>query len=157
MSVSDYRSIAVVVHKPASTLGLSALLIAFASGLIFQESRWSHTPAYANLLAIMPAAMWGLIHGVIGVILLASVFTPRVRLFAIAAHTLAFILLASWEAAFFVRWITDTGTPATAIAPEHPSGTTVANVLAWLTYIALCLRSASLIDVVARQAETVAE
>jgi hypothetical protein len=138
------RIIATIAHRPASTLGLVAIFAAFALGLTFQQPRWYSTPAYGNLLTIMTAAHWGIVYGCLSVLLFCAVLLPRYRWLSLGAHTLVFILLASWEAGFFVRWVTD---------PK----TTVANVLAWLAYLALCARSASLIDMVAEQAEIVSE
>lgn len=120
--------------RPASvTLGLSAIILIFALGLIFQPARWSATPAYGNLLLVLSAPVWGLLYLIVSTALLCAAIFPRVRFVTISAHTLAFILLASWEAAFVVRTITDTKT-------------TIANVVAWGTYLAIVVFSAMRIE-----------
>lgn len=120
-------------RQPASTVGLAVIFLVFALGLVLQPSRWSSTPAYGNLLIIMPAPWWGLVHAVIAVVLASGLALRQFRPLAIGAHTLAFILIASWESAFIVRWATD---------PK----TTIANVVAWGVYLALVVHSARHID-----------
>jgi hypothetical protein len=127
------RVIATIAHKPASTLGLVVIFLGFGLGLLLQPLRWSATPAYGNLLLVLSATSWGFCYLFFGVALCATVFIHAQRWFYIGVHALAFMLLASWEAAFVVRCLTD---------PK----TTIANVIAWGTYMALVARSATLFD-----------
>ena len=115
---------------PLSTLGTVGLFCAFAIGLLFQAKRWYSTPAYGNLLIIFSAQTWGVVYLVIGALLVVWLAFRQIKLLGMIAHTLAFVLLVMWEAAFIIRWITD---------PK----TTIANVVAWGFYIAVTLRSAS--------------
>lgn len=133
MDFKQHRQVAIIAHRPASTLGLVVIFIAFGLGLVFQASRWSSTPAYGNLLIIFSAPTWGYIYLTVGIVMLVAMFTRTFRLISLIAHTIAFVLLVSWEAAFIIRYLTDTKT-------------TIANVVAWAAYLALVLRSATLID-----------
>jgi len=128
------RRIATIARRPASTLGLVAIFLAFAFGLLVQQNRWYSTPAYGNLLIIFSAQTWGIIYLAAAVGMLLSALLRTQRAISLIAHTYAFMLLVSWEAAFIVRYLTD---------PK----TTIANVVAWAAYVALVLRSATLIDV----------
>ena len=125
------RTVVAWHNLPLSTLGIIALFLWFAFGLIAQSSRWHSTPAYGNLLIIFDAGTWGWIHFGIAVALIAQLALRRWRWLwlGLAAHTMAFVLLVMWEAAFIIRWITD---------PK----TTVVNVGSWAFFIAITLRSA---------------
>lgn len=127
------RSVAMVAKYPASTVGIISIFTAFGLGMVLQQSRWLATPAYGNLLIIMPVLGWGFIYLGVALCLALSLAISKPRVLSLGAHTLAFVLVASWEAAFVVRWLTD-------------SSTTVANVVGWLVYTALVVRSATLID-----------
>jgi hypothetical protein len=117
---------------PAATIGLVAITLLFAAGLIFQPLRWAATPAYGNLLVILSAPAWGLAYLAVSAALALVVIT-RSRTLAVVAHVLAFVLMLTWEAAFIVRWATD---------PK----TTIANVAAWGAYLGLVVFSARHID-----------
>jgi hypothetical protein len=127
------RHVARVWKYPATTVGLATLLLLFGLGLCLQPRRWSATPAYGNLLDILSAPSWGVIYLTVSAAILLSLLANKIRFLAVTAHLAAFLLMLSWEAAFFVRWVTD---------PK----TTVANVIAWAVYIALIARSAILIN-----------
>jgi hypothetical protein len=120
-------------RRPVATLAVIAIFVVFGLGLVLQPQRWHNTPSYANLLVIMSAPAWGAVYFVIAVVLIASVLLRSSRMLAISAHTLAFLLLLTWEAAFVVRWATD-------------AGTTVVNVISWATYLSLVVYSARCID-----------
>jgi hypothetical protein len=116
---------------PGPTVFITAVLFAFGLALVFQASRWARTPAYGNLLNILLAPTWGYVYlAVAALMVLAMVFWTYGQL-SVAAHTAAFALLLVWEAAFFIRYRTD-------------SATTVANVLSWLAYLYILLLSAKL-------------
>jgi hypothetical protein len=128
------KHVATVWNKPISTLGLIFIFLGFALGLILQPYRWSATPAYGNLLTIFSAQSWGIIYIVIGFALfLYIVLLHEVRFFGMIVHTAAFVLLASWEVSFIIRWATD---------PK----TTIANTISWLAFIAIATRSAAVMD-----------
>jgi hypothetical protein len=129
VSHSDESAVAPHRKPPLPTLGLVILLIIFGLALVFQSRRWSHTPAYGNLLQIFHAPIWGFVYLGAATLLLVGLLL-EVRSVNIAGHTLAFILLATWELAFFVRWVTD-------------PFTTIANVVAWGYYLSLLMRSAN--------------
>ena len=120
-------------RAPIATVGLAFIHLVFAAGLILQPYRWSATPAYGNLLLVLSAQVWGFIYLGVGIVLTLAVVFPRVRGLAISAHTLAFILLAFWEAAFVMRTLT-------------VWKTTIANVVAWGTYLGIVVASAMQID-----------
>ena len=123
------RTVVAWHNLPLSTLGIIALFLWFAFGLIAQSNRWHSTPAYGNLLIIFSANTWGWIYLGIAAALIAQLVLRRWRWLGMAAHTAAFVLLVMWEAAFIIRWITD---------PK----TTVVNVGSWAFFLAITLRSA---------------
>jgi hypothetical protein len=82
----------------------------YSWSLAFQSQRWHRTPAYHNLLIIMPTGTWGVFFGVSAVLLLAGAFRPRPPWLAYSAVLLAVMLTASWDVAFIVRWITNSAT-----------------------------------------------
>lgn len=119
---------------PVQSLVINFVLLALGLALIFQPQRWSRTPAYANLLLLLPANIWGVIHLVLGCALAVAVFVLHGnRTVTIVVHTLVIMLLAIWDVAFVVRYLTD-------------SSTTVVNVVSWGTYVFLAVRSALLLD-----------
>jgi hypothetical protein len=123
------RRIVAVWNLPLSTIGLVVLCAWFAFGMLVQSSRWYATPAYGNLLIIFRATTWGWIYLGIAIVLAMSLVLRQQRWLGMVAHTFAFVLLVMWEAAFIIRWITD-------------SSTTVVNVGSWALFLALTLRSA---------------
>lgn len=82
----------------------------YSLSLMLQGIRWSRTPAYRNLLAIMPAAGWGIAFGVVSALLFAAVAVYGRRLLSVAALTAAGVITAGWALAFVVRWITNGST-----------------------------------------------
>jgi ATP/ADP translocase len=78
--------------------------------LVFQASRWHATPAYHNLLAIMPAQAWGGIFSAVAGLLAAGACHFRHRWLVIAALTAAIAVTTGWDLAFFVRWFTSPDT-----------------------------------------------
>lgn len=105
----------------------------YAVSLLFQPLRWSRTPAYHNLLAIMPAPAWGGCFAVIAVAVAGSVAFPRVRWLAVIALTAALAITLPWAGAFVVRWLTnDATTPETWVS--------------WAVNAYLIIRAAILLD-----------
>jgi hypothetical protein len=116
-----------------TTLIIVGVLVGLGLGLVLQSDRFHRTPAYANLLGIMSADNWGYIHlGVAVMMLLGLVFWDN-RALNIASHTVAGVLLLVWEAAFIIRYLTD-------------SATTVVNVMSWGAYLFLLLGSATTLN-----------
>jgi hypothetical protein len=97
--------------------------------LIIQSGRWLRTPAYGNLLRIMPADTWGAIYLIVAALLIGGIVYRKYHALGIAGHTAGFVLLAVWEVGFIIRWITD-------------HNTTIANVLSWGIFLSLLVWSA---------------
>lgn len=112
---------------------MAAGFVALGAALVLQPARWSHTPAYANLLLIVSAQAWGLIYLVVAAVMLLGVWKFRLRWLLVAAHSLSIPLVLSWLLAFVVRYITD-------------AGTTPANVVAWSVYLYLLVASGRSMD-----------
>lgn len=89
---------------------MSAAFTIFGLSLIFQSSRWHDTPAYHNLLLILPAQAWGGLFLASGITMGAAVWQFRRRWVVIAALTLAFMLTGGWALAFVVRYATSAST-----------------------------------------------
>ncbi len=89
----------------------------YALSLLFQPLRWSRTPAYHNLLALMPATAWGLCFAGVSAALFAAVAAYSMRWLSVAALTGAGIITLAWTFAFVVRWATnDSTTPETWVS-----------------------------------------
>jgi hypothetical protein len=85
----------------------------FAVSLLFQPARWGLTPAYHDLLAIMPQDAWGTMFAVVSALLAASSFRHRrhrLRWLSVTALSAALALTTCWCAGFVVRWATSTAT-----------------------------------------------
>jgi hypothetical protein len=125
-----------VFHKSQlrspSAIVLTSILLVLGLALVFQSSRWSHTPAYGNLILILSADVWGFIYLVAALLMIVALALNH-RVVSKVAHTGAFIIFAVWEGAFIIRYLTD-------------SATTVANVVAWAAYLFITIRSSQLID-----------
>jgi len=112
---------------------MTFILTAIGLALIFQPTRWSNTPAYANLLEVAGQRTWGAIHLAAAAVMAASAVPPHRRELLVAAHTVSIGLVAFWLIAFVVRYLTN-------------DGTTVVNVLSWTTYLFLLTLSSALMD-----------
>jgi hypothetical protein len=114
------------------------LVIAFAYGiyalsLLLQGQRWAKTPAYHDLLAVMPQAAWGACHAAASAALFAAVVFRRERWLSVAALTVALVITVPWTLAFMVRWATsDSTTPVTWVS--------------WAVNAYLLVRAAVLLD-----------
>jgi hypothetical protein len=82
----------------------------FAVSLVFQPRRWGLTPAYHNLLAIMPQDAWGTVFAVTSALLLAAVARHGSRRLAVLALSAGIAITTFWCAAFVVRWLTSPNT-----------------------------------------------
>lgn len=105
----------------------------YALSLLLQGDRWSRTPAYHNLLAIMPAWGWGAAFGAVAALLLAALGFYGNRALSVAALTAAAAITVPWTLAFLVRWLTNNST-----TPE--------TWVSWAVNAYLLARSAVLLD-----------
>ena len=94
----------------ANMIVIGAGYCVYALSLLLQPARWNRTPAYHNLLAIMPAPAWGLCFALTSAALLAAVAVYRMRWLSVAALTAAGVITAAWTLAFVVRWATNGST-----------------------------------------------
>ena len=118
---------------PVQTVLITVILAVFGVGLIVQSDRWARTPAYGLLLQMTTADVWGVVYLAAAVLMGVALLVRQRRAVGIAAHTLTVALLAMWEFAFCVRYLTD-------------NATTIVNVISWGTYLFLAVWSALLID-----------
>lgn len=105
----------------------------FALSLELQPARWGATPAYHNLLRILPQRGWGAVFAVTAVLLYAAVPRHGRRWQAVLALTAGFAVTTGWASAFVVRWLTSPNT-----TPE--------TWVSWLLFDYLLLRAAVLLD-----------
>lgn len=101
--------------SPSGVAGLHMLVMGltyaiYSLSLIFQNVRWHRTPAYHNLLIIMPAPTWGALFGGSALLLLTSAYQRRVHWLAYTAILLSVTLTSAWDVAFIVRWATSAST-----------------------------------------------
>jgi hypothetical protein len=134
VSAARQRSFKIEAERwPAVTLSLTVILAVFGFALIFQSSRWSKTPAYANLLDVFSAQTWGLIYLGATLCMVVGLVLRHTRWVGLAAHALTFMLLFGWELGFLIRYFTD-------------SATTIVNVISWSTYVGLVMWSTRRLD-----------
>lgn len=89
---------------------ISIAYATFAASLTFQPRRWSSTPAYRNLLAIMPQQAWAAAFAVVAGLLAAAVIWHSLRPLSVIALSAGLAITATWCAAFIVRWLTSSST-----------------------------------------------
>lgn len=119
------------VSWPGATV--SVVFFAFGLTMLVQPHRYKNTPSYANLIEVAGLKTWGVAYVAVAIMLGAYLAYVRKEWFAIAAHTLAFMLSAAWLGAFVIRYATD-------------SGTTIVNVGSWTVFTLLVLISGLRID-----------
>jgi hypothetical protein len=89
---------------------MSAAFTIFGLSLLFQSHRWHATPAYHDLLLILPAQAWGGLFLASGVSMGTACWQFSRRWAVITALTLAFCLTTGWALAFIVRYVTSPST-----------------------------------------------
>ena len=104
------RSAAGLGDARASILVITIAYGVFAISLIGQPARWSATPAYKDLLIIMPARPWGACFAAVTILLAGTLAVPRRRWLSVTALSAALAITLTWCAAFMVRWATSTNT-----------------------------------------------
>jgi hypothetical protein len=82
----------------------------FALSLLFQPARWQQTPAYANLLAILPQQAWGGAFTAVCALLAAAAVLPGRRWLPVPALAAGVAITTFWSAAFIIRWATSPDT-----------------------------------------------
>jgi hypothetical protein len=123
-----------LIGAPRANMCVIAVAYAiFALSLLLQPSRWAATPAYRNLLAIMPQYGWGAVFAALAVLLAAAVWWFGRQWLSVLALTAAFMVTTAWGGAFIVRWLTSANT-----TPE--------TWVSWLVFDFLLLRAAALLD-----------
>lgn len=105
-----WRDAAVGLGVARSNMCVLAVVCAgLAQEMQLQPLRFTRTPAYGNLLALLPIQAWGWAYAVAAVLLIAAVLWS-----SLALNTLTFAftltLLAVWWVIFLVRRITDIAT-----------------------------------------------
>jgi hypothetical protein len=91
-------------------LAIGIAYAVYALSLLIQPARWSRTPAYHLILAVMPAPWWGLCFAVASAGLIIAVAAFRRRWLTVAALTAAGVITLAWAFAFIVRWATSGST-----------------------------------------------
>lgn len=103
--------------------------------LLLQGGRFDKTPAYAILLYLVPAQIWGMAYLLVAASFVGYLMIWPTRQLAVFAHTIGIILTGWWLLAFIIRYATD-------------ASTTPVNVVSWALYLFLLIRSGWMIDVV---------
>lgn len=116
---------------PALTVAVA--FIAFGVTLLLQPERWFNTPSYANLLLVIDVSTWGWLYLLGAALLCASAYFRKTRWVLVLAHTYGLALAVFWDAAFVVRYATD-------------SGTTIVNIVSWGILITRLIQSAVVLD-----------
>lgn len=93
----------------ANSLVMAIIYGIYSLSLILQPLRWSSTPAYRNLLILMPQQAWGGIFATSSLLLGTALWRDHRQTF-IVALIFAIVLTTFWDAAFVVRWATSGNT-----------------------------------------------
>lgn len=109
MRIPEPVTVRTVGATRANMLVIAIAYAIFAVSLLFQPARWSRTPAYHDLLVIMPQAAWGAVFAVVALLLAAAVWYHTRRL-SVAALSTALAVTTCWFAGFVVRWATSSAT-----------------------------------------------
>jgi hypothetical protein len=104
------RTLATLGAARANMLVITAAYGIFAVSLTAEPARWAATPAYANLLAIMPQRDWGAAFAVTAVMLAAAVRLWSRHWLSVTALSVALAITTTWLAAFVIRWLTSGNT-----------------------------------------------
>jgi hypothetical protein len=120
-------------YAPVVTWTFAIAYVAIGAGLLFQPSRFSNTPSYANLLIFTSAGIWGCAYLAVAALMIGWRVAVRFRWLGVLAHVTAIALTSWWLVAFIVRYLTD-------------NGTTVVNVVSWSVFLSLVIRSMSGLD-----------
>jgi hypothetical protein len=121
---------------PAAAIAGAYFLLGL--GMIAQPERFERNTPYANLLEILSIQVWGGIYLAVSVLFSVYLIVDQSRLvLSIIAHFTGFTLTGVWLIAFIVRYVTD------------PT-TTISNIVAWLVYLLLLMRSVALAPVIVR-------
>jgi hypothetical protein len=89
---------------------IAAAYAVFAVSLLVQPRRWALTPAYHDLLEIMPQNAWGVCFAVAAGLLAAAAIRHGVRWLSVVALSAGLAITTTWCAAFVVRWLTSSST-----------------------------------------------
>lgn len=115
---------------PGALICVAFLL--YGLGMVLQPNRFTRTPAYGTLTAVLDIRWWGVIYLVSAVTFGVYTLLVTGRNFGIVTHILGLLVTSVWLAAFLIRWLTDWDT-------------TVVNVGSWLVLTIIIARSATLI------------
>jgi hypothetical protein len=107
-------------------------------GMIAQPGRFVRNSPYGNLIQILPMQVWGGMYVTVAALFAVYLMADRLQLtLSIIAHAAGFMLTGVWLTAFMVRYVTD------------PT-TTISNIVAWLVYLLLLIRSVALAPTIVR-------
>lgn len=117
----------------ANMLVIAVAYAVFAVSLLLQPSRWGLTPAYHDLLAIMPQGAWGVLFAAVSAFLGAAAWPRPPRWLPVAALSAGLAVTTCWCAAFVIRWATSPNT-----TPE--------TWVSWALFDYVLLRALALLD-----------
>lgn len=110
--------------------------------MLLQPDRFSSTPAYGTLTQVLNIRIWGGCYLLAALLLTVFVSLITNRQYGVIAHTASGAVTLVWWLAFVVRWATD----------PH---TTVVNVISWGVFLAVIIRSMTLIPMAVEPRPTV--
>lgn len=94
----------------SNMLVIGAAYSIFAVSLLLQSARWGLTPAYHDLLGILPQQSWGVGFAVISALLLTAVALYGRRWLSVLALSAGIAITTFWCTGFIVRWLTSPNT-----------------------------------------------
>jgi hypothetical protein len=139
VKISEPVAVRAIRRLGAARANMAVIAVAygvFAVSLLAQPARWGLTPAYHDLLEIMPQDVWGVMFTVVSVLLAAGAYLHRRRGFRwlpVTALSAALAITTCWCAGFVVRWAT---------SPD----TTPETWVSWAIFDFILLRALALLD-----------
>jgi hypothetical protein len=104
----------------------------FGLDMLLQPDRFSKTPAYGTLTAVLDIRIWGACYLTAAVLLTVFVSLVTNRQYGVIAHIVSGTITLMWLLVFIIRWQTD-------------PNTTAVNVVSWSVFLIVIVRSLTLV------------
>jgi len=100
--------------------------------MLLEPRRFSTTPAYGTLIAVLDIRIWGACYLTAAILLVIFVSLVTNRQYGVIAHVASGTITLVWLVVFVIRWRSD-------------PNTTAVNVVSWSVFLIIIIRSMTLI------------
>jgi hypothetical protein len=100
--------------------------------MLLQPDRFSKTPAYGTLTAVLDIRIWGACYLAAAVLLAIFASLVTNRQYGVLAHIASGTITLVWLLVFIIRWKSD-------------PNTTAVNVVSWSVFLTIIIRSLTLV------------